>query len=418
MKKVELQTARVHWKMGQSLLPEHFYAQETSLRKELYLHLRMLPAPYWGVGSISWDGFQLVNGALSIRELTLILPSGDLIDVPGNSAPPPTFNLAKTGSAKVAVHIHLDSDYEIAIAGDPSSEDGDNVERIVQRLELSPNPISDTAHQSFKLAEFEKAPDGAWTLSNTYLPPMVRVTHSTFFDATIERMRAISTAFHQVLTEEIKENYLAGESLLASKQALRGLYSFQAFLASMKEEIDYHPFDLHRALMGLYLDVCILREVTPALDKLIYSHEDIGPSFTHLLDALANQVQQSRTAVEYATFVYENQTQVCEIPVAAKKARKVFWLVQKPRVADKVDVSRVKLASESRVSLVHQLALRGIPWERMESPPFHHPFSAEVEFYQVLLGEEWDHAVREGRIAFFHRAEFDAVRFFLYWRND
>src|SRR5262245_12274958 len=106
--------------MGQSLLPEHFYAQESSLRKELYLHLGMFPAPYWGVGSLSWDGFQLINGALSIRELTLVLPSGDLIDVPGNSAPPPTFNLAKTGSAKVPIYIHLDSDYDIATGGDSS----------------------------------------------------------------------------------------------------------------------------------------------------------------------------------------------------------------------------------------------------------------------------------------------------------
>ena len=37
MKKLAHQTARVHWHMGQALLPEHFYAQESSAKQiELY----------------------------------------------------------------------------------------------------------------------------------------------------------------------------------------------------------------------------------------------------------------------------------------------------------------------------------------------------------------------------------------------
>jgi type VI secretion system protein ImpJ len=419
VKKVELQTARVHWRMGQSLLPEHFYAQEESLRNELYLTLRMLPAPFWGVGSLSLDGFQLLNGALSIREMTLIYPypSGMLIDVPGNTAPPATFNLNKTGSATVPIYVHLETEPDIEAPGDVSERD-DNVERVVQRISLSPSPISDVPAQSFKLAEFSKAPDKEWTLSDEYIPPMIRVTHSPFFDSTIARMRAIATSFHQVLTEEIQESYLAGESLLALRQALRGLFGFQAFLATLGRDIDYHPMDLHRALVDLYLDICVLREIPPAIDKFVYSHEEAGPAFKTLLDEVTEQVRHTKTAAEYVPFKFENRMQVCELPVAAKKARKVFWLVQKPRVGDKIDLARVKLASENRVALVHQMALRGIPYTRIENPPFHHPFSAEVEFYQLESSEEWDHAVREGKIAFFHRSDFDVIRFFLYWRND
>jgi len=45
VKKVIHQTSRVHWHMGQALLPEHFYAQEQALREEVSLRLRMSPVP-------------------------------------------------------------------------------------------------------------------------------------------------------------------------------------------------------------------------------------------------------------------------------------------------------------------------------------------------------------------------------------
>jgi len=73
--------------MGQALLPEHFYAQEQSIREEVALHFRMQAAPCWGLGTLQWDTFQLLKGIVSIDEMTLFLQSGALVDIPGNTAP-------------------------------------------------------------------------------------------------------------------------------------------------------------------------------------------------------------------------------------------------------------------------------------------------------------------------------------------
>ena len=70
--------------MGQALLPEHFYAQEESLRGEAGIRFRMRSAPSWGLASLTWDEFQLLKGIISVQELTLVLPSGALVDIPGS----------------------------------------------------------------------------------------------------------------------------------------------------------------------------------------------------------------------------------------------------------------------------------------------------------------------------------------------
>ena len=82
MKKVVHQTSRVNWQMGQALLPEHFYAQEQSLREEATLRMRAQPAPSWGLASLTLDAFQLVKGIVSVQEIKVRLVHGRAISAP------------------------------------------------------------------------------------------------------------------------------------------------------------------------------------------------------------------------------------------------------------------------------------------------------------------------------------------------
>lgn len=417
MKTVKNQTARVHWRMGQALLPEHFYAQESSLREEALVRARLSPLPFFGVGALKWDAFQLVRGIVSLEELTLVFASGTLVDIPGNTAPA-TLNLNTTGQTRAPVYVHLLGEFDIATAEAPDGSSDSAIERIVQRVALSSQPYSDEASQSFKLAEFEKAADGTWSLLPDYLPPLVRVTGSPFFERPLQKMRALSDLLHQVLVDEIRDNYLAGQTLIAAREALKALYRFKAFLANVGQALHPHPYQVFEAVRDLYIEVCMLRSTEPVELSRPYVHEELAPLLTLLLDRIQGQVQLSRSSTPYVAFTRREGMQLCALPEAARKARSVFWLLQKPRVGSKLELGGVKLASESRLATVHQLALRGVPYKRIENPPFHHPFSSEVEFYALSEGEEWDHAVREGKLTFFHRPEFEQVRAFVYWRNE
>ncbi|MEY4579207.1 MAG: hypothetical protein RL701_3910 [Pseudomonadota bacterium] len=406
--------------MGQALLPEHFYAQEHALREEFDLRLQLGALPCWGVGALQWDTFQIQEGVINLKALTVVFPSGSIIDIPGNTAPC-AFNLNSTGASKVALYLHLESDYDVTTTEAASSgahADESSIERIVQKVSLTTTPHSDTALQTFKLMEFDKSVTGIWALGTNYIPPLARIGHSPFFDRYLKRMSSIAGMFHEILVDEIQQNFLAGESQQAAKQCLRALYVFQNQLANIGHDIKPHPYQVFRLICDFYIDVCVYRDTRPREIERVYEHEDIAPRFNRLLDELEEQVQLTKTATPYTAFVPDDGLMVCQLAEGAKRAKDIFWLVQKPRVAANLELTGVKLAARGRIQSVHQRALRGIPYVRIENPPFHHNFSNEVEFYAITPGEEWDHAVREGCVSFYEKRELEDLRFFIYWRND
>jgi type VI secretion system protein ImpJ len=400
--------------MGQALLPEHFYGQEQSLREEVNLRLRMSPAPGWGLGTLQWDGFQLLKGIISIQELTLILPSGTMIDIPGNTAPA-LLSLKTVGATRASIYVHLQSGFDIVHveAGDVAEE---GIERVVQKIELSSNPTSTTGVQMFKLAEFECGPDGTWSLRPDFLPPSLQVGPSPFFDMYLERMSAILRTFQQLLMAEIQENHLSGDNQATAKQCLHGVYTFQAMLGDLKNEVRHHPYDVFRALRALYIDVCIFGGAQPAELARPYVHEDIAGCWKALLEEMERLLKVGRQEIPYLEFQRKEGLYVCEIDLNIKRARDVYLLIQKPQVSMRLDLGRVKMASASRIHTVHERALSGIPFTPLEKPPFHHGLSSSVEFFTVTPGPEWDYAIRDGKVVLFASPQLEGTRLYLYWR--
>ena len=421
MKKIAYQTSRVHWHMGQALLPEHFIAQEQSLREEVYLRLRLEPAPSWGLGSLQWDGFQLLKGIVNIQEMTLVMPSGMLVDIPGNTASA-VLNLKTVGATKAAVYVHLQSASEVVhVETSEIAEEG--IERILQKVEISTNPTSATSVQSFKLAEFQCGADGIWSLDLDYLPPSLQVGVTPLFDKYIERMMAVQRTFQQQLLSEVQENHLSGDSQATARQCLRGVYAFEAMLIDLKSKVHHHPYDVYCVLRDLYIDVCVWSGTNPGWsrpdtnkDHWAYRHEDLAASFTELLDEAARLLSAGRQEIPYVEFTRQEGLFVCNLDKKIKRARDVYFLIQKPQVSSRIDVSKVKLAGPSRIQVVHDHALRGIPFTPLEKPPFHHGLSASVEFYSVQPGQEWDHAIRDGQVVLFASPQLAGTRLYLYGR--
>ncbi len=402
---------RVFWHMGQALLPEHFYAQEESLRAEASLRFSMLPQPSWGLDRLTIDEFLLPKGVLSIREMSLVFESGTVVDVPGNAAPM-VFDLTAVGRTRLPVYVQLESGFDIVEArpGDPSEE---GIQRILQRVRLSAEPSS--AEQMFRLAEVVCDADGTWAFSESYVPPLVRVRRGHLFDGGLRRMDALVNQLRHALREELQENHLSGETHVLAKQALRSLFTFQAVLVDLGGQVPPHPYSLFCALRALYIDACVLRNVQD-MEALArpYDHEDIAGSFAELLDPLERLVARGRPEVPYREFSLVEGIHRCDIEKSVKRAKDVFLLVQKPHVAAKLDLSKVKLASPKRLQLVHERALTGVPVTRVERPPFAQSLSSAVEIFALGRGQEWDYAVGEGRIVLFDVPALEGCRLYLY----
>lgn len=399
--------------MGQALLPEHFYSQENSLREEFHLRLRLLKAPFWGIGSLQWDEFQLIKGSISLQELSLVLPSGMLLDIPGN-AMPVVLNLNTTGT-QASVYLHILGEFRQKSAG---QEEG--IERILQKIELSTDETSKAGAQSFKLAEFVRSPDKVWSLNERFLPPLLRVEKdSPFFASYLRRMHSLIQTLQQSLRAEAQEDHLATSNAFSGRIALHGLYNLLALLMDLENNIAPHPYELFSALRAFYIDLCIHEGVIPGrVTESPYKHDDLAGCFSSILERLEEQSRSTSRDIPYKEFYKKEGLLICDIPREIRSAKAVFFLVQKPQISSSIDLNRVKLASQSRIDVVYERSLRGIPYQLLEWVPFQHGLASNVEFYTINPGQEWDYAIREGKIVLFDNPSFQGVRFYLYWREE
>lgn len=409
--------ARVCWKMGQTLLPEHLLAQEDSLLTNTVLRFRMQGLPSYGLGKLIVNETLLGEGILSIQEMTLVMASGLLLDVPGNATVSP-FNLNLPGTIKVSVYLHILTDIPSADSGAGGWEEDAEVRipRVIHRMALSSEQEYPNVLETLKLAEFKKSPQGTWQVSQEYIPPLLQVGTSPFFRKEIDALAEALALFQYNLYMDAV-SYLSGDSLSSVKQCLKSVYRSQRLLANLVSQVHLHPFYLYEDLYTLYTEVCFYRNTTPENITSAYNHDQLAFLNT-IIDLLHKQMQLVRSLPPYLPFELMDNIYQVKLPDEIRQATNVYLLAQKDRIITQLTLDEMKLAGFSRLPVVHKMALQGIPFKKVEHPSFQHSFGAEVEFYLLREGEEWDHALNETSVAFYNRPELRGTTFYLFWRIE
>ncbi len=406
--------ARIDWKMGQTLLPAHLIAQENALLNDTAQRFSLIGVPFYGVGRLIWNQSLLDVGVLSLQRLAVVFPDGLFISVPGN-AEVASFNLNLVGRTNFNVYLHLLAETESVTVGE---EEEEVLERVLHRLELSSEKSAGSAVQSVKLARFEKDPTGVFTLAEWTIPPLLRIGSSPFLGETIHRLTEMLEQFHLKLSRKIADSFLSGESLSSAKSCLKALFRLKGFLINISRHIRCHPYLLYEALREFYLELCFYQNANPEYGALPYAHDDPGRCFGPLFESIEAMIQDTRGSAPYLGFERKNGLFIVEgIPKELRGAREAYLLIQKSRVQDSFAVERLKVASLQRLPSVHRHALHGVPINKIDRPPFQHPFGPEVEFFRLAEGEEWDHVLKDGSVAFYEHESFDSeLAAFLFWR--
>lgn len=408
---------RVSWKMGQTLLPEHLLAQEDSLLANMIERFRMRGLPAYGIGKLILNESLFVEGVFSIQELTLVMASGLLLNVPGNADVSP-FNLNLPGTITVSIYLHMLHDMPAAESTPGSWEDDAEVRipRVIHRMALSSEQDYPNVVEMLKLAECKKSPEGVWQISRDYIPPLLQMGTSPFLRSEMDALAEALANFQYNLYMDAV-SYLSGDSLSSVKQCLKSVYRAQRLLANLTSQVHLHPFYLYEELLTLYTEVCFYRNTTPENITSAYNHDQLA-SINTVIDRLNKQMQLVRTLPPYLPFDLIDNVYQVKLPDEIRQATNVYVLAQKDRIITQIDLSGLKLAGFSRLPVVHRMALQGIPFKRVEHPSFQHSFGAEVEFYQLKEGEEWDHALNESTVAFYRRPELKETAFYIFWRIE
>lgn len=408
--------ARVRWEMGQTLLPENFLAQEESLTADTILRFRMTGLPAYGVSSLTWNDDLLNEGIFSIQTMTLVMPSGFLLDVPGNAHVSP-FNLNVPGTVTVPVYCHLTDHSASADTAEEAWESSEEwaIPKILYQLMLSSEQSHEKGLEAIKLVEFEKNPDGIWQLSKNFIPPLLQVSTSPFLKAELNELGEAMELFQYNVAMDAA-SYLSGSSLIGVQQCLRSVYRTQRFLANLSSQIHLHPYYLYEELKGFYNNVCFYKNTSPENITSPYSHDQLAACFADIFRPLSKQMELTQVRSPYLPFESQDGIYRITVPAEIREAREVYLLIQKSHINQKVVLENLKLAPFSRISMMHKLALQGIPLKKVDQPAFQHSFGSEVEFFRIMEGEEWDNALRELSVAFYDHPQLKDMEFYLYRR--
>lgn len=423
---------RVHWRLGQALLPEHFERQEHGLGREVELRLAQLAPAAWGVGLIEWDEPALARGIVRLTRLIAITPRGHLVDLPGNARAVP-FDLASAEASTVHLHLHLlaEPTYE---REDERARDLEAVELVVRRLELSAVPGHPGALDSFELARLELGPDGIWATSRSYIPPLTDLSAwPGLLPELLARLRRLLAAWEDILLGDIESHVLSTAKGLRAHECLRRARLLTWYLtqidpdaparfepgATADQPLAAPPFELYRRIVELYIDVHTYQAApadTPLLAARVYDSRDLVASFMPFFTELDTRTRLPHGRAPYAPFQRAGRALTCALP-AQVDSLKLYWLTRR-RGADRDDLRAPKLAAANRLEAVHRHALRGVGLRQLASVPFRHDFDPDIEFYEVLAeGEEWEYARREGNLAYLAEGRLADCDAYLFWRG-
>lgn len=402
------------WGMGQVLMPAHFHAQEEALLAHLGLRFGLRGLPAHGVARLIWDDALLAKGALSVSALTVVLASGELIDVPGN-ATISNLNLGDVMASEVEIYLHVLADSQDARGIELYREDAREVSRVIHRVTLSTQSWLENARQSLKLAELGQDPSGAWQLGR-YVPPLLQVGTTPFLTAETSSLARALDALEARLGEQLADSFLGAEHLSRLRQGMAAAYRMRALLYDIHGQVPLHPYQLFTAMRDFHVEVCLLHASLPEPALVAYDHDDLAGCFGELGRRIAVRLQGQAPASPRVPFArVEDRFVARPLPDAMRRAGDVYLLVQH-NGRERVSLEGVKLASPGRLARVHLNALAGVPFLKEPALDFAHTFGARADLYRLERGEEWEHALREGALSFWARPDIGQVQAALTWR--
>lgn len=422
------------WEMGQVLHPAQFRAQEAALLEHIGLRVQLAGLPSHGVALLRWNDAQLATGDLSISALTVVLPSGLLIDVPGNAVlTPRKLGLPAKAAGPVPVYLHLRGERRPDGARDLSryKTDEPEIRRAIYQVEISAEPGIESEQERMKLAELRFG-DGVWALA-PYVPPLLRLGSGAtpFLRDTLAKVVAALGGFESELVRRAADSVTGAGQLSEVRRMLTALYRVQAVLAdhgygAATQAVALHPYHLFAQLRDFYLEAVVLQGKPLEGWPPRYQHDDLRGCFEQLARGLAKSLSVSAVVSPRLPFHRDDHWFIAgPFPDELRRASKVFLLLERapePPGADRTAppaLDDLKLASPLRAEEVYTHALEGVPRQEIPSLGFAQTFGQRAMgvFQLDSTSWEWRQAVVEGALCFAVLPGLEACAAALFWQS-
>jgi type VI secretion system protein ImpJ len=417
------------WEMGEVLYPAQLRAQEQALLEHVGLRAQLAGLPSHGVAQLRWNEAQLARGDLSISMLTVVLPSGLLIDYPGNAAlTPRKLSVPAKAAGSVPIYLHVRSERRPDDARDllPYKDDAREIRRTIYQIEITAEPRSENVQEWMKLAELS-CHAGAWALA-PYVPPLLRLGHGTtpFLRDALARVATAIDGFESELVRRAADSVVGAAQLSEVRRVLAAIYRARAVLADhgyagATQTVALHPYHLFAALRDFYVEAVVPQGKALDAWPLRYQHDDLRGCFEQLARGLDRGLTVPTVASPRLTFHRQGDRFVAEpFPGELCSASQVFLLLERaPQapVLDEAEPLDIKLASPRRAWEVYKRALEGVPLDPRPALSFDQTFGDRARVFALdTKHREWQDAVEESALCFTARGlkDFSAS---LFWQS-
>ena len=204
--------------------------------------------------------------------------------------------------------------------------------------------------------------------------------------------------------------------MYGSRECLKSLLALKRQIQHMEKGVYCHPYSLFESLISLYVEVCLYRDSTPIAARTLYEHDAIAESFRAVLGPLLEQMTVASQKTPYSEFELGDGLYRVKLAGEVRDAKRAFLLVQKSSVNATVDLKPLKLASPSRLSIVHQRALPGVPLRAVEQPSLGQSYGPEILFYELSFNDEWRAALAESALTFYSHPALNSCSFYFIWK--
>ncbi len=437
---------RVVWSEGMLLSPQHLQQWDRHAHHAVDERLRALEPFAAGFTQLKLDRDQLRNGRIGILEARGVLPDGTPFAIPEDDpAPAPRAIGDHFGARQELLRVHLGVPAaragraqlgEAAAPGTPGPRyTADAVELADDNDGASARPVAVARrnlcilfpedaldeHDLLPVTELIRTGQGSYAPREDYVPPCLAIGASEIL------MKWIESAREMVITKSDE---------LASRRSLRGdladftpgdfagfgqLMRANAYIPLLEHLVQYrtqHPEAAYRLLVSLAGELCTFSARLTAKKLPHYDHEAQGATFKDL-HAVLMQLLRIRDETRWVQITLEKRDSLyvgqVEDPRLFERESSFFLAATSDMEKDQLlrDLPRkVKIASQSQIDTIIELALPGVRPVFTQDPPVAIPRKPNFFYFKLdASGDAWDSIKGAKNVAIYAPADMPGLSF-------
>lgn len=437
---------RVIWSEGMFLSPQHLQALDRYHEALLASRLEAVAPFAWGVSELELDAAALAAGQLRVERFAGVLAGGLCVAFSGNDAeappPRPVAEAFPAGARSLEVWLGVARERDgIPAAGPPGPPEAPRA-----RFHLASRPVADAMqpgavvpvdlgkpnaalflggesredHEAIQIAEVVRTGSGQLALSETFLPPMLRLGATPRLPGQLRELVARMVARQRELADGRRQREAAAGdvsgadvSRLLQLALLSGAIPGLAHLAELP---DAPPRELYLALASLTGQLAAFAPDADVTGIPRYAHDGPRTTFDPLFARL--HAYLSGLGVERFTRIPLDVRGLQHVARAVEEALlrdAQLILAVRSEIAETVVAEQLprlcKIAASGDLPALVQAAAPGAALQVLHRPPAEIPLKAGTVYFQIDRNHRlWNGVLTERTVAIHLPPPFDPSR--------